>query len=385
MGGDIFIGGGGENYAEPQTLLLSHSNRHGLIAGATGTGKTVTLQIMAEGFSAAGVPVFMADVKGDLSGLAVAGSPEFKLHEPFMTRARTIGLDLVYQAFPVTFWDLFGQQGHPIRTTVSEMGPLLLSRLLDLSDVQEGVLNVAFRVADEEGLPLLDLQDLQALLVWVGQNADRPVAALWQCRHRFGGRDPAAVAGAGKPGRHRAVRRAGAVAAGPDGARARRARPGQHPCRRSADGLAPALRDLPAVAVVGAVRGTARGRQPRQAQAGVLLRRGASAVQRCAQGAGGQGRAGGPPDPLQGGGGVLRHPEPRRRARKRAGTAGQPGPARAARLHRQGPQGSAGRPPRPIATIRVSTPPTPSARSAPARPSPRCWTARACRRWSSAR
>lgn len=167
----IFIGGGGDGYGVPQHLLLDKANRHGLITGATGTGKTVTLQIMAEGFSAAGVPVFLSDVKGDLSGLALAGSADFKLHEAFTKRATTIGLDLHYDSFPVTFWDMFGQQGHPVRTTVAEMGPLLLARLMDLSSAQEGVLNVAFRVADEEGLPLLDLKDLQALLVWVGQNA----------------------------------------------------------------------------------------------------------------------------------------------------------------------------------------------------------------------
>lgn len=171
MTDSIFIGGGGAGYALPQELLLDKANRHGLIAGATGTGKTVTLQILAEGFAAQGVPVFLSDVKGDLSGLAKSGSPDFKLHAPFMERAATIGLDLAYDAFPVTFWDLFGEQGHPIRATVAEMGPLLLSRLMELSDVQEGVLNVAFRVADEEGLPLLDLKDLQALLLWVGQNA----------------------------------------------------------------------------------------------------------------------------------------------------------------------------------------------------------------------
>lgn len=171
MSDHIFLGGGGDRYAEPQQLLLKFANRHGLIAGATGTGKTVTLQILAEGLSAAGVPVFLSDVKGDLSGLAAAGREDFKLHSAFMKRADTIGLDLQYSAFPVTFWDLFGEQGHPVRTTVTEMGPLLLARLLELSDVQEGVLNVAFRVADEEGLPLLDLEDLQSLLVWVGQNA----------------------------------------------------------------------------------------------------------------------------------------------------------------------------------------------------------------------
>jgi DNA helicase HerA-like ATPase len=169
----IFIGGGGEGHALPQRLLFEYANRHGLIAGATGTGKTVTLQILAEGFSEAGVPVFLSDVKGDLSGLAAAGSADFKLHDAFMKRAQTIGLDLSYRAAPVTFWDLFGQQGHPIRTTVAEMGPLLISRLLELTEPQEGILNIAFRVADEQGLPLLDLEDLQALLVWVGENRDK--------------------------------------------------------------------------------------------------------------------------------------------------------------------------------------------------------------------
>ncbi len=172
MDGTIFIGGGGEGYSEKQGLLLKYANRHGLVAGATGTGKTVTLQIMAESFAAQGVPVFLSDVKGDLSGLAKAGSEGFKLHEAFTSRAEKIGFDdYTYGAFPVTFWDLYGDQGHPIRTTVSEMGPLLLSRLLELTDAQEGVLNIAFRVADEQGLGLLDLKDLQALLVWVGENA----------------------------------------------------------------------------------------------------------------------------------------------------------------------------------------------------------------------
>ena len=168
----VFAGGGGEGYGEKQHLLLKYANRHGLIAGATGTGKTVTLQILAEGLSKAGVPVFMSDVKGDLSGLAAAGSTDHKLHDAFAKRAATIGFDdYSYEAFPVTFWDLYGEKGHPVRTTVSEMGPLLLSRLLELSEAQEGILNIAFRVADEEALPLLDLKDLQSLLVWIGQNA----------------------------------------------------------------------------------------------------------------------------------------------------------------------------------------------------------------------
>ena len=168
----IFVGGGGEGYGSPQEMLLKYANRHGLIAGATGTGKTVTLQILAETLSSAGVPVFMSDVKGDLSGLAMSGSPDFKLHDAFMERAETIGFDdYCYEDFPVTFWDMYGEKGHPVRTTISEMGPLLLARLLELSEAQEGILNIAFRVSDEEGLPLLDLKDLQALLVFVGENA----------------------------------------------------------------------------------------------------------------------------------------------------------------------------------------------------------------------
>ena len=171
MEDSVFIGGGGAGYGTKQGLSLKYANRHGLIAGATGTGKTVTLQILAEGFSAAGVPVFLSDVKGDLSGLARPGSEGFKLHEAFTSRADKIGFDSYnYEGFPVTFWDLLGEQGHPVRTTVAEMGPLLLSRLMELTEAQEGILNIAFRLADEQGLPLLDLKDLQALLVWVGEN-----------------------------------------------------------------------------------------------------------------------------------------------------------------------------------------------------------------------
>jgi len=167
----IFMGGGGEKYAEPQYLSLKYANRHGLVAGATGTGKTVTLQIMAEQFSAQGVPVFLSDVKGDLSGLAQPGSDTFKLHGAFTERAQTIGFsDYQYSDFPVTFWDIYGRQGHPVRCTITEMGPLLLSRLLELSEAQEGILNIAFRIADEQGMALLDLKDLQALLVWLGEN-----------------------------------------------------------------------------------------------------------------------------------------------------------------------------------------------------------------------
>jgi len=168
----IFIGSAAAG-ANPQQLELKRANRHGLIAGATGTGKTVTLQGIVEGLSAAGVPCFVADVKGDLSGLAMAGSPMSKVHPIFAQRAADIGMtDWTYHDTPVQFWDLFGEQGHPIRTTVSEMGPLLLSRLMNLNDVQEGVLNIAFNVADKEGLLLLDLDDLQSMMVHCGEKAD---------------------------------------------------------------------------------------------------------------------------------------------------------------------------------------------------------------------
>ena len=149
-------------------LDLKLANRHGLVTGATGTGKTVTLQILAEGFSEAGVPVVCADIKGDLSGIAVRGEEKDFL----LKRASEIGLDPYYRDFfPVAFWDIFGEKGHPIRATVSEMGPLLLSRLMDLSDAQEGVLNIAFKIADDEGLLLLDLKDLQAMLAHLAENA----------------------------------------------------------------------------------------------------------------------------------------------------------------------------------------------------------------------
>ncbi|MCB1753943.1 MAG: DUF853 family protein [Gammaproteobacteria bacterium] len=144
-----------------------YANRHGLIAGATGTGKTVTLQVLAEGFSAIGVPVFMADVKGDLSGISQAGKPHPKVDE----RIEKIGIDnFQLAASPVVFWDLLGDQGHPVRATVTDMGPTLLSRLLDLNETQEGVLNIAFKFADDEGLLILDLKDLKSTLQFIGDN-----------------------------------------------------------------------------------------------------------------------------------------------------------------------------------------------------------------------
>ena len=149
-------------------LLPQMANRHGLIAGATGTGKTVTLQTLAEEFSRRGVPVFLADIKGDLSGLALAGGNNPKVSARVSELKLT---DWSPEKCPVTCWDIFGEQGHPVRATISELGPLLLSRLLNLSDVQAGVLNIVFRVADEHGLLLLDLKDLRAMLNYVGQNA----------------------------------------------------------------------------------------------------------------------------------------------------------------------------------------------------------------------
>jgi len=160
----IYLG----NSTHPEYLALKYGNRHGLVTGATGTGKTVTLQVMAEGFSAAGVPVFAADIKGDLSGVAKMGKAQGWQTQ----RAADIGFtDYKDDVFPVIFWDLFGRQGHPIRATISEMGALLLSRMLELNDTQEGVLNIAFKVADDEGLLLLDMKDLRALLIDIQQRA----------------------------------------------------------------------------------------------------------------------------------------------------------------------------------------------------------------------
>ncbi|ANU06952.1 helicase HerA-like domain-containing protein [Paraurantiacibacter namhicola] len=157
---------------EEQFLDLSRANRHGLVAGATGTGKTVTLQGMAESFSANGVPVFVADVKGDLSGISMPGSPTFKHADKLEGRAKELGMDdYAYSDNPAIFWDLYGEQGHRIRTTVSEMGPLLLSRLLDLNDTQEGVMQIVFRYADDNGLLLLNFDDLQQMMLHVAQNS----------------------------------------------------------------------------------------------------------------------------------------------------------------------------------------------------------------------
>ena len=179
----IFVGKG----EQPAWLTLALANRHGLVTGATGTGKTVSLQVMAEGFARAGVPVFAADIKGDLSGISEIGEAK-----DFITkRADEIGLKFQPDQFSTVFWDVFGEQGHPVRATVTEMGPLLLARMLDLNDVQEGVLNVAFRVADENGLALIDMKDLRALLDAIvpagGKNGDDdPLAPIRKAAAGFG-------------------------------------------------------------------------------------------------------------------------------------------------------------------------------------------------------
>src|SRR5215470_16719462 len=180
----IFVGKG----ERPAWLTLALANRHGLVTGATGTGKTVSLQVMAEGFARAGVPVFAADIKGDLSGIAEVGEAK----DFILKRAGEMGLSFQPDQFSTIFWDVFGEQGHPVRATVTEMGPLLLSRMLDLNDVQEGVLNVAFRVADDNGLALIDMKDLRALLDAIVPDAskkaddDDPLAPLRKAAQGFG-------------------------------------------------------------------------------------------------------------------------------------------------------------------------------------------------------
>src|ERR1700730_5816601 len=162
---DKILVGKGE---QPVWLTLALANRHGLVTGATGTGKTVSLQVMAEGFARAGVSVFAADIKGDLTGISEVGEAK----DFIVKRAGEMGLTFQPDQFSTVFWDVFGEQGHPVRATVTEIGPLLLSRMMDLNDVQEGVLNIVFRVADEQGLALIDLKDLRAMLVFIAEHAD---------------------------------------------------------------------------------------------------------------------------------------------------------------------------------------------------------------------
>ena len=204
---DIVIGAEDE---QPVVQLGAMSNRHGLVAGATGTGKTVTLQVLAEGFSRMGVPVFAADVKGDLSGIARAGQAEQgNRSTPRTDSARRIISSAVIRSRSGTS---SAKSGHPVRTTVSEVGPLLLANLLELNDTQSGVLYAAFRIADEQGLLLLDLKDLKALLAWMVEHSTELRAVVRQHHLRIGGRDSTRPAGAGRAGCRSAVRRTGVVA-----------------------------------------------------------------------------------------------------------------------------------------------------------------------------
>lgn len=171
----INVGGGGESQVDPQWLEFKLANRHGLIAGATGTGKTITMQVLAEAFSCAGVPVFLTDIKGDVAGMALAGEDK----QWQKKRAERIALpSFEFCDTPVIFWDFFGEHGHPVRATIAEVGPVLLSRMLDLTEAQEGVINIAFRMADDEALPLLDLKDLRAMLAFLGEN-QRNISAVY--------------------------------------------------------------------------------------------------------------------------------------------------------------------------------------------------------------
>jgi uncharacterized protein len=310
-------------------LLPQMANRHGLIIGATGTGKTVTLQVLAEHFSAIGVPCFMSDVKGDLSGISRAGGGNAKVD----ARVAQLGLDdFSHCDFPVAFWDVWGEQGHPVRATVSDMGPLLLSRLLNLNDTQSGVLHLVFKIADDNGLLLLDMKDMRSMLQFVGDNARSFTT-------EYGNVSAASIG---------AIQR-GLLALESQGGDRLFGEPmlDIHDLMQTDDGRgvvnilaadktddrAQGLLHPAAVAAVGTVREPAGGRRPGQTQAGVLFRRGAPAVRRRPASAGRQDRTSGAADPLQGGRGVLRHAEPCRRPRQGCRTAWQPRPARPARLH----------------------------------------------------
>ena len=209
------------------TMLPGMANRHGLIAGATGTGKTTTLRVLAENFSAIGVPVFLADIKGDLSGLAKAGGDNQKIVE----RAAEVGLPgLTPQGYPVAFWDAYGESGLAVRTTVSEMGPLLLARILDLSDIQTDVLTILFKIADDQGLLLLDLKDLQAMARYCGDHAKEsqdPVREHLPCKHRV---HPAGPSRSRTAGRRPPLRGTGIKCHGFCKDRCFGARRHQHPC-----------------------------------------------------------------------------------------------------------------------------------------------------------
>ena len=329
--GELFIGQGLESGERdgPQSLLLDKANRHGLVTGATGTGKTVTLQILAEGFAAAGIPVFAADAKGDLSGISQPGTASDKL----LARAQMMNLNWQAKATPTIFWDIYGEKGCPVRTTISEMGPTLLSRLLELEDAQAGLMDIVFQLADDEKMLLLDLDDLQAMMIETGTKSK-------EISLKYGNVATATVG---------AVQRK---------LLSLRTQGGEHifgePALRLEDLMRVGLDGRGYVNVLAADKLmnspqlyatfllwlmselfeiSAGSRRSAQAAHGVLLRRSAPVIQRRAQGPDPEDRTGGAPDPLQGRLHLVRHPKPGRRTRNRAGPAGHAHPARPSRLY----------------------------------------------------
>ena len=321
-------------------IPLGMLNRHGLVAGATGTGKTKTLQLLAEQLSAHGVPVFAADIKGDLSGLATAGEPSEKITE----RTASVGQEWKATGFPVEYYALGGEGiGIPLRVTMSAFGPTLLSKVLGLNDTQESSLGLVFHYADKAGLPLLDLADLRAVVGYLTSDEGKPdlkelgglstATAGVILRELIAFQDQGAEAFFGEP----EFESADLLQLAPDGRGLICLVELPQPAGPSRGVL-----DVPDVAARRPVPRPARGRRRRQAQAGVLLRRGAPAVHRCLEGVPRADRADRPADPLQGGRRLLRDPEPDRRARRRPRPARLTGPASAPRAHperRQGAQG----------------------------------------------
>ena len=318
-------------------------NRHGLVAGATGTGKTKTLQLLAEQLSANGVPVFAADIKGDLSGLSAPGEAE---RQDRPRAPQSVGQEWTATGFPVEFYALGGQgTGIPLRVTMSAFGPMLLSKVLGLNDTQESSLGLVFHYADKAGpaaaRPRRPARGRRSYLT-----SDEGKADLKDARRPVAGdrrRDPARADRVPGPGRRRVLRRAGVRVA----ATCCRPRPTARACislRRAAQpaGPAGALLDVPDVAARRPLPRPARGGRRRQAEAGVLLRRGAPALQRRLRGVPRPDRPDRAADPVQGRRRLLRDPEPDRRPRRRAGPARLPGPAPAARAHAQRRQGAQG-------------------------------------------
>ena len=315
------------------------ANRHGLITGATGTGKTVSLQVLADHFSAIGVPVFLSDVKGDLSGLAAAGSLTPKMKE----RLAATGVpEPAWRANPVVLWDVFGKRGIPVRATISDLGPLILGRLLGINPTQQGVLTMSFKIADDAGLLLLDLKDLRAMLAFVGENAG-------EFRTKYGNVSMASI-GAIQRALLELEQQGGDQFFGEpmldvdDLLQTDSQGRGVVNILAAADLINPpeGVRRVPAVDPLRAVRAAAGDRRRRQAPAHLLLRRSAPALHRRAGRAGGENRAGRPADSIEGGRRLLRHAQPGRPARQRQVAARSPHPARAARLHAKGSESGEG-------------------------------------------